>query len=293
MIINNLKWTFLPVQSFINFIDFTLFTLSHSYHQVPRQELPMLNAIEYKANHHLQNLSQISNGGEQGPRNRHQKARLCQEPPPFRSRSVPWTHLDPHFHFRQQLRPRSRSRSFSRRRLEDRFRWLHRHCVREGRRGRNCQGLLSEILFAFSYSAVIATQLVSVVLQISINRPERRNAFRPKTVKELMRAFTDARDDSSVGVVILTGKVPPSPFSEFYLLINFYFLEICTVIWMYIQSIHEFNTAIYKVLYHFKMIKFITSIRISYLSKYNIMNGSIKFVFYKKILKVLFIKVIG
>ena len=62
---------------------------------------------------------------------------------------------------------------------------------------------------------------------------------------------------------------------------------------MYIQSIHEFNTAIYKVLYHFKMIKFITSIRISYLSKYNIMNGSIKFVFYKKILKVLFIKVIG
>lgn len=46
-----------------------------------------------------------------------------------------------------------------------------------------------------------------VVVQISINRPERRNAFRPHTVKELMRAFTDARDDSSIGVVILTGKV--------------------------------------------------------------------------------------
>ncbi|KAG5017210.1 hypothetical protein JHK82_022840 [Glycine max] len=44
------------------------------------------------------------------------------------------------------------------------------------------------------------------IAKISINRPERRNAFRPHTVKELMRAFTDARDDSSIGVVILTGK---------------------------------------------------------------------------------------
>lgn len=45
------------------------------------------------------------------------------------------------------------------------------------------------------------------MLQISINRPERRNAFRPHTVKELIRAFNDARDDPSVGVIILTGKV--------------------------------------------------------------------------------------
>ncbi|KEH20044.1 1,4-dihydroxy-2-naphthoyl-CoA synthase [Medicago truncatula] len=44
------------------------------------------------------------------------------------------------------------------------------------------------------------------ILQISINRPERRNAFRPHTVKELIRAFNDARDDPSVGVIILTGK---------------------------------------------------------------------------------------
>jgi naphthoate synthase len=43
--------------------------------------------------------------------------------------------------------------------------------------------------------------------QITINRPDRRNAFRPLTVKELMRAFNDARDDSSIGVIILTGKV--------------------------------------------------------------------------------------
>lgn len=43
--------------------------------------------------------------------------------------------------------------------------------------------------------------------QITINRPERRNAFRPNTIKELIRAFNDARDDNSIGVIILTGKV--------------------------------------------------------------------------------------
>ncbi|KAF0902941.1 hypothetical protein E2562_022586 [Oryza meyeriana var. granulata] len=44
------------------------------------------------------------------------------------------------------------------------------------------------------------------IAKITINRPDRRNAFRPLTVKELMRAFEDARDDSSIGVIILTGK---------------------------------------------------------------------------------------
>ena len=46
-----------------------------------------------------------------------------------------------------------------------------------------------------------------VSLQITINRPERRNAFRPKTVTELKRAFDLARDDTQVGVIIFTGKV--------------------------------------------------------------------------------------
>ncbi|WRP17457.1 1,4-dihydroxy-2-naphthoyl-CoA synthase [Carboxydochorda subterranea] len=41
--------------------------------------------------------------------------------------------------------------------------------------------------------------------KITINRPEVRNAFRPETVMELMDAFAAARDDGSVGVVILTG----------------------------------------------------------------------------------------
>lgn len=44
------------------------------------------------------------------------------------------------------------------------------------------------------------------IAKITINRPEKRNAFRSETVKELIRAFDDARDDSSIGVIILTGK---------------------------------------------------------------------------------------
>ena len=41
--------------------------------------------------------------------------------------------------------------------------------------------------------------------KITINRPEVRNAFRPQTVTEMIRAFTDAREDETVGVVILCG----------------------------------------------------------------------------------------
>ena len=43
------------------------------------------------------------------------------------------------------------------------------------------------------------------IARITINRPEVRNAFRPTTVFELSKAFEAARDDPSVGVVILTG----------------------------------------------------------------------------------------
>ena len=42
--------------------------------------------------------------------------------------------------------------------------------------------------------------------KITINRPEVRNAFRPQTLFELRAAFDVARDDNSVGVIILTGK---------------------------------------------------------------------------------------
>ena len=43
------------------------------------------------------------------------------------------------------------------------------------------------------------------IAKITIDRPEVRNAFRPLTTRELIRAFDLARDDPSVGVVILTG----------------------------------------------------------------------------------------
>jgi naphthoate synthase len=41
--------------------------------------------------------------------------------------------------------------------------------------------------------------------KITINRPDVRNAFRPKTVREMIQAFEDVREDPEVGVVILTG----------------------------------------------------------------------------------------
>ena len=46
------------------------------------------------------------------------------------------------------------------------------------------------------------------IAKITIDRPEVRNAFRPLTVKELIHAFDVARDDASIGVVILTGEGP-------------------------------------------------------------------------------------
>ena len=44
------------------------------------------------------------------------------------------------------------------------------------------------------------------IARIVINRPEVRNAFRPLTVTEMSRAFNDARDDATIGVVILAGE---------------------------------------------------------------------------------------
>jgi len=44
------------------------------------------------------------------------------------------------------------------------------------------------------------------IAKITINRPQVRNAFRPLTVQEMAQALNDARDDESVGVIILTGE---------------------------------------------------------------------------------------
>ena len=46
------------------------------------------------------------------------------------------------------------------------------------------------------------------VAKITINRPEKRNAFRPETVFEMYEAFSDAREDQTIGVILLTGYGP-------------------------------------------------------------------------------------
>ncbi|HLJ08341.1 MAG TPA: 1,4-dihydroxy-2-naphthoyl-CoA synthase [Acidimicrobiia bacterium] len=46
------------------------------------------------------------------------------------------------------------------------------------------------------------------IAKITIDRPEVRNAFRPRTVSEMSAAFEVARNDPQVGVVILTGEGP-------------------------------------------------------------------------------------
>jgi len=43
------------------------------------------------------------------------------------------------------------------------------------------------------------------IAKITINRPEVRNAFRPQTVREMIQAFEDVREDPQIGVAILTG----------------------------------------------------------------------------------------
>jgi len=44
------------------------------------------------------------------------------------------------------------------------------------------------------------------IAKITLNRPEVRNAFRPQTVMEMIKALEDARDDQTIGVILLTGE---------------------------------------------------------------------------------------
>ena len=46
------------------------------------------------------------------------------------------------------------------------------------------------------------------IAKITIARPEVRNAFRPQTIIEISRAMEDAREDTSIGVIVLTGEGP-------------------------------------------------------------------------------------
>ena len=61
-------------------------------------------------------------------------------------------------------------------------------------------GAYEDVLLAYAADEGIA--------RIAINRPEKRNAFRPRTVSELYDAFARVRDNPRVGVVLFTGAGP-------------------------------------------------------------------------------------
>jgi len=57
-----------------------------------------------------------------------------------------------------------------------------------------------------SYSDINFEKSNEGIAKITINRPEVRNAFRPLTVREMREALNDAREDTNIGVIILTGE---------------------------------------------------------------------------------------
>jgi len=64
---------------------------------------------------------------------------------------------------------------------------------------------VAEWVKAGEYTDIIYEKCDEGIAKITINRPEVHNAFRPLTVSEMIDAFADARDDSNIGVIILTG----------------------------------------------------------------------------------------
>lgn len=54
------------------------------------------------------------------------------------------------------------------------------------------------------YSEIIFER-AGQIAKITMNRPEKHNAFTPVTVAEMIEAFTICRDDSTIGAIILTG----------------------------------------------------------------------------------------
>ncbi len=59
-----------------------------------------------------------------------------------------------------------------------------------------------------SYSDIRFERSEEGLARITIDRPEKRNAFRPLTVQELCDAFTRVREDPAIGVVLFTGAGP-------------------------------------------------------------------------------------
>jgi len=58
------------------------------------------------------------------------------------------------------------------------------------------------------YEDILYHKSAEGIAKITINRPHKRNAFRPETVIELYAAFSDAREDPNIGVILFTGAGP-------------------------------------------------------------------------------------
>ena len=58
------------------------------------------------------------------------------------------------------------------------------------------------------YEDILFYKSVDGIAKITINRPEKRNAFRPKTIDELIDAFLKIKYDKKIGVVLFTGAGP-------------------------------------------------------------------------------------
>lgn len=61
---------------------------------------------------------------------------------------------------------------------------------------------------ALEFSEIIYEKCDEGIARVTINRPHRRNAFTPETVQEMIEAFSDAREDVKIGVVLLRGANP-------------------------------------------------------------------------------------
>jgi naphthoate synthase len=59
-----------------------------------------------------------------------------------------------------------------------------------------------------TYTDIFVDRCSEGIARVAINRPAKRNAFRPQTVVELCDAFSRIRDDRSIGVVLFTGVGP-------------------------------------------------------------------------------------
>ena len=59
-----------------------------------------------------------------------------------------------------------------------------------------------------SYEDIFLHKTDDGIARIAINRPNVRNAFRPKTIEELIEAFNAVKFDEDIGVVLFTGAGP-------------------------------------------------------------------------------------